>query len=232
MITGASGGIGAAIAARMVGAGATVLVSGRNEAKLRSLAASLGENCTILPIDLADAGAPRALAEKAADMGGASILVNNAGFTKDALALRLKRADLQEVLNINFVAGFALAKALLRQMLKARHGRIISITSVIGSVGNAGQVAYAASKAAVGGMSRSLAQEVASRGITVNCIAPGFIATAMTANLDESKLLAQIPCARLGSPEDVAAAAVFLASAEASYITGTTLHINGGMAMF
>lgn len=231
MVTGASGDIGAAIAEQMVAAGAKVIAGGRNEQKLNALAERLGENCLPLTADLADPDAAEALAAKARQLGGASILVNNAGFTKDTLALRLKVEDLREVMDINFVASFNLAKTLLRQMLRERHGRIINITSVIGSVGNVGQVAYAASKAAMGGMSRSLAREVASRGITVNCIAPGFIATAMTADIDESKLLPQIPCGRLGTPQDVAAAAVFLASAEASYITGATLHINGGMAM-
>ncbi len=232
VVTGASGAIGGAIVEQMSKAGAKILASGRNEGKLKSLAAKLGNGCGYLAVDLADEGAVPALAAEAERMGGAAILVNNAGFTKDALLLRLKRRDMEEVMKVNFTVGFDLAKALLPRMLKARHGRIINITSVIGSVGNPGQVAYAASKAAVAGMSRSLAREVASRGITVNCIAPGFIATPMTEGLADDSLLKRIPAARLGEPKDVAAAAVFLAGDEAAYITGSTIHINGGMAMF
>ena len=230
VVTGASGSIGTAIATSLHKAGARLLLTGRNEEKLAPLATRLkGE---YLALDLSDEAATTTLAQKAEQLGGATILVNNAGWTKDTLALRLKRQDLDQVLRVNFTATFSLSKAMLSQMLKAKEGRIINITSIIGSVGNAGQVAYAASKAAIAGMSRSLAKEVASRNITVNCVAPGFIETPMTQDLDTTKMLEQIPAKRLGTPEDVAATVTFLASEEASYITGATIHINGGMAMF
>ena len=230
VVTGASGSIGTAIATSLHKAGARLLLTGRNEEKLAPLATRLkGE---YLALDLSDEAAATTLAQKAEQLGGATILVNNAGWTKDTLALRLKRQDLDQVLRVNFTATFSLSKAMLSQMLKAKEGRIINITSIIGSVGNAGQVAYAASKAAIAGMSRSLAKEVASRNITVNCVAPGFIETPMTQALDTTKMLEQIPAKRLGTPEDVAATVTFLASEEASYITGATIHINGGMAMF
>jgi len=230
VVTGASGDIGKAIATTLSNSGARLLLSGRNQQKLATLAQQIkGE---YLALDLKDEESATSLAEKAKQMGGAHILVNNAGFTKDTLALRLKQEDLEAVLRVNLTANFLLSKALLGQMLKEKFGRIINITSVIGSTGNAGQVAYAASKAAIAGMSRSLAKEVAGRNITVNCIAPGFIATAMTEGLNVEEMLKMIPARRLGTPADVASAALFLASEEASYITGSTIHINGGMAMF
>ena len=235
LVTGATGGIGAAIARILHGQGATVAISGTRVPVLESLAKNLGERVHILPCDLADAAAVAALpgdAEKA--MGGIDILVNNAGLTRDSLAVRMKDEDWAQVLEVNLTAGFRLVRASLRGMMKKRWGRIVGITSIVGVTGNPGQANYAASKAGMIGMSKALAQEVASRGITVNCVAPGFIATAMTEQLPEAqreKLTAAIPARRLGTPEDVAVAVLFLASGEATYVTGQTLHVNGGMAM-
>ena len=235
LVTGATGGIGAAIARTLHGQGATVAISGTRVAVLDSLATVLGTRVHVLPCDLADAAAVAALpgeAEKA--MGGIDILVNNAGLTRDNLALRMKDEDWAQVIEVNLTAGFRLARATLRGMMKRRWGRIVGITSIVGVTGNPGQVNYAASKAGMIGMSKALAQEVASRGITVNCVAPGIIATAMTDHLPEAqkdKLIAAVPAGRLGTPADVAMAVLFLASDEAAYVTGQTLHVNGGMAM-
>ena len=235
LVTGASGGIGAGIARALHGAGATVGLSGTREAPLEELAAELGARAHVLPCDLSDAEAVTALPGRAAEaMGGLDILVNNAGITKDNLFLRMSDADWQSVLDVNLTAAMRLMRASLRPMMKARWGRIVSVTSIVGTAGNPGQANYAASKAALTGLSKSLAQEVASRGITVNCVAPGFIATAMTDKLTDGQkegMLAGIPAGRMGSPEEIAAAVLYLASPEAAYVTGATLHVNGGMAM-
>ncbi len=235
LVTGASGGIGAAIARRLHAQGAAVALSGTRTEAIETLAGELGERVAVTPCRLDDAEATAALpgaVEKA--LGGLDILVNNAGLTRDQLALRMKDEDWQTVLEVNLTAAFRLSRAALRGMMKRRWGRIVSITSVVGVTGNPGQANYAASKAGLIGMSKSLAAEVAARGVTVNCVAPGFIATAMTDALtDEQKerILAAVPAASLGSPDDVAAAVVYLASVEAGYVTGQTLHVNGGMAM-
>jgi 3-oxoacyl-[acyl-carrier protein] reductase len=235
LVTGASGGIGAAIAQALHAQGATVTLSGTREAMLKDLAAALGERAHIAVCDLGDAEAVVGLTATAEGlMGGLDILVNNAGLTRDNLALRMKDDEWDTVLRVNLTAGFKLARAALRGMMKKRWGRIVSITSIVGTTGNPGQANYAASKAGVTGMTKALAQEVASRGITVNCLAPGFIETPMTDALSDEqkkKLLDAVPVGRLGSPEDIAAGVVYLASEEAAYITGQTLHINGGMAM-
>ena len=235
LVTGASGGIGGAIARALHAAGAQVTLTGRNAGSLESLAGELGSQVHVIPADLADPAAADTLAKTAEEaMGQLDILVNNAGITRDNLALRLKDEDWQQVLDVNLTAGFRLVRATLRGMMRARWGRIIGITSVVGVAGNPGQANYAASKAGLIGMSKALAAEVASRGVTVNCVAPGFITTAMTASLTDeqgAKLVERIPAGRLGSVDDVAACAVFLASDEASYITGQTLHVNGGMTM-
>ena len=235
LVTGASGGIGAAIARSLHGAGAVVALSGTRIEPLDALAAELGERVHIVPANLADAEAVAALPGAAETvMGSIDILVNNAGLTRDNLAMRMKDEDWDLVLAVNLTASFRLARAVLRGMMKSRWGRIISITSVVGATGNPGQANYAASKAGVTGMTKALAQEVASRGVTVNCVAPGFIATPMTDVLNEQQKEAisqRIPAGRLGQPEDVAACALFLASDEAGYVTGQTLHVNGGMAM-
>ncbi|MEM7124558.1 MAG: 3-oxoacyl-[acyl-carrier-protein] reductase [Pseudomonadota bacterium] len=235
LVTGASGGLGGAIARGLHGQGATVGIAGRRQDALDELAGSLGERCHVLVADLAEAEAPAALAAAADEaMGQVDILINNAGITRDTLAMRMKDDDWQAILDVNLTAGFRLTRALLRGMLKRRHGRIVGITSIVGVTGNPGQVNYAAAKAGMIGMSKSLAQEVAERGITVNCIAPGFIETAMTDALNDdvrANLLQRIPAGRLGASDDIAAAAVFLASDEAAYVTGQTLHVNGGMAM-
>jgi 3-oxoacyl-[acyl-carrier protein] reductase len=235
LVTGASGGIGGAIARTFHAQGATVGLAGRNQALLNGLSGELGERSHVIVGDLADSDATDAmLAAAEEEMSGVDILVNNAGITRDNLAMRMKDDDWQTVLDVNLTASFRLSRAVLRGMMKSRWGRIINITSIVGTTGNPGQANYAASKAGAVGMSKALASEVATRGITVNCIAPGFIETEMTESLGEEqteKLLGAIPAARLGSPEDVAACAVFLASDEAAYVTGQTLHVNGGMAM-
>jgi 3-oxoacyl-[acyl-carrier protein] reductase len=235
LITGASGGIGGAIARALHAQGASVALTGTREAALAALSTELGERSHILAADLSRPEEPeRLVRETEAALGGLDILVNNAGVTRDGLAMRMRDEDWQAVLDINLTAGFRLIRAALRGLLRRRHGRVISITSLVGTVGNPGQANYAASKAAVVAMSKSIAAEVASRGITVNCIAPGFITTAMTDKLtDEQRArgTAAIPLERFGLPEEVAAAAVYLASAEAAYVTGQTLHVNGGMVM-
>jgi len=236
LVTGASGGIGQAIAMALHAQGAVVALTGTRAGVLEALAGQLGERAHAVPADLATAAGAEALVKEAeAALGGIDILVNNAGVTRDGLLVRMKDEDWQQVLDINLTAGFRLARACLRGMMKQRFGRIIAITSVIGAVGNSGQANYAASKAGMVGFSKALAQEVAARAITVNCIAPGFIATAMTEDLTEeqrTRALVRIPLGRLGTVAEIGAAAVFLASDEAGYVTGQTLHINGGMAMF
>ena len=234
LVTGASGGIGGAIARQLHRQGAKVWLTGRRRDALDALAAELGDRVVVEPADLAAPGAAERLVDLVESEGGLDILVNNAGLTRDSLALRLKDEDWQTVLDVNLTATFRLSRAAVRGMMKRRWGRIVSITSIVGVTGNPGQVNYAASKAGMIGFSKALAQEVASRGITVNTVAPGFIETAMTGALNEeqrTKLLERIPGGRLGAPEDVAAAVAYLASEEAAYVTGQTLHVNGGMAM-
>lgn len=235
LVTGASGGLGAAIARGLHEAGAQVALSGTRVEPLKSLAEELGERCAVLPCSLEDAEAIAALPSQVEEaLGSLDILVNNAGLTRDQLAMRMKDEDWQKVLDVNLTAAFRLSRASLRAMMKRRWGRIIGITSIVGVTGNPGQTNYAASKAGMIGYSKALAAEVASRGITVNCIAPGFIETAMTAVLPEAqreKLLSAIPAQRLGQPDEIGAACLYLASEEAAYVTGQTLHVNGGMAM-
>ena len=235
LITGASGGIGGAIARALHAQGATVGLSGTRREALEALAAELGDRAHVFPADLADPAAAAALVALAEGaMGRLDILVNNAGLTRDTLALRMKDEDWETVLAVDLSAPFRLCRAALKGMIKRRAGRIISIGSIVGAIGNSGQANYAAAKAGLVGMSKALAQEVAARGITVNVIAPGFIATAMTEALSEDQraaLASRIPLGRLGLPEDVAAAAVYLASDEAGWVTGAVLHVNGGMAM-
>jgi 3-oxoacyl-[acyl-carrier protein] reductase len=235
LITGASGGIGGAIAEALHRQGATVTLSGTRSDALDALAGRLAERSHVAVADLADAAAVDALVSEAERlMGGLDILVNNAGLTRDGLAVRMKDEDWQLVIRVNLEAAFRLSRAALKGMMRQRFGRIVGITSVVGVTGNAGQANYAASKAGMIGLSKALAQEVASRGITVNCIAPGFIESAMTDKLDQKQrdaILATVPARRLGSAAEIAAAAVFLASDEGGYVTGQTLHVNGGMAM-
>lgn len=235
LVTGASGGIGAEIARALHGAGATVALSGTRTEPLEALKAELGERAHVTPANLSDPTSVDALPKTAeAALGTLDILVNNAGLTRDNLAMRMKDEEWEQVIQVNLTATFRLSRAVLRGMMKRRWGRIIGITSIVGVTGNPGQMNYAASKAGMIGMSKSLAQEIASRGITVNCIAPGFIATAMTEALDDGqkeKLNAAIPAGRMGAVGDIAAGALYLASEEAGYVTGQTLHINGGMAM-
>ncbi|MSO71590.1 MAG: 3-oxoacyl-[acyl-carrier-protein] reductase [Alphaproteobacteria bacterium] len=235
LVTGATGGIGEAIARRLCAAGATVLATGTRAEKLAGLADELGAKLLTETGDLADPAAPdRLVAAAETRLGGLDILVNNAGITRDMLALRMKDADWQAVLDVDLTACFRLARAALKGMLRRRAGRIVTITSVVGVTGNAGQANYAAAKAGLIGMSKALALEVAERGITVNCVAPGFIVTPMTDGLNEAQqavLLARIPQRRLGAAGDVAAAVAYLASDDAAYVTGQTLHVNGGMAM-
>jgi len=235
LVTGASGGLGAAIARGLHRAGAKIALSGTRLNALEPLAEELGERAAVLRCSLEDAEATAALPAQVEDTFGAlDILINNAGLTRDQLAMRMKDEDWQKVLDVNLTAAFRLSRASLRGMMKRRWGRIIGITSIVGVTGNPGQTNYAASKAGMIGYSKSLAAEVASRGITVNCVAPGFIETAMTDALPEAqreKLLANIPAQRLGRPEDVAAACLYLSSEAAAYVTGQTLHVNGGMAM-
>jgi len=235
LVTGATGGIGAGVARALHAQGAMVAITGRRAAELDALAGELGGRVIVAPADLADPAAPAALVEKIeAKAGALDILVNNAGFTRDMLALRMGDTDWNAVLEVDLTAPFRLARAALRGMMKRRHGRIVSIASIVGVTGNAGQANYAAAKAGLIGMSKSLAQEVATRGVTVNVVAPGFVKTAMTDALNEQQraaLLSRIPAQRMGTPEDIAAAVIFLASNEAGWVTGQTIHVNGGMAM-
>jgi 3-oxoacyl-[acyl-carrier protein] reductase len=235
LVTGASGGIGGAIARALHRQGATVAISGTKRQALDGLATDLAGRTHVLPCNLADKAEVEKLVPAAeAAMGRLDILVNNAGITRDGLFMRLKDEDWDEVIAVDLTAGFRLARAAVRGMMRRRDGRIIGITSVVGVTGNAGQGNYAAAKAGMIGMTKSLAQEVASRGVTVNCIAPGLIETAMTSGLGDKQreaILGRVPLGRLGSAADIAAAAVFLASPEGAYVTGQTIHVNGGMAM-
>ena len=235
LITGASGGIGGSIARALYGQGAKVALSGTRIDPLKALADDLGDRAFIVPCNLSDVDAVKALPQKASEeMGGIDILVNNAGITKDNLFMRMSDDDWHQVIDINLTSTMHLMKSVMRTMMKKRFGRIINITSIVGVTGNAGQVNYAASKAGMIGMTKSFAQEIATRGITANCIAPGFIETAMTAELPENvikNMLDAIPQGRMGQADEIAASVAFLASNEASYITGQTLHVNGGMAM-
>ena len=235
LVTGASGGIGGAIARALHGAGATVALSGTRKDALDALAGELGERTHVIVADLSTAeGANGLVKESEAAMDGIDILVNNAGLTRDQLLMRMKDEDWQKVLDVNLTAAFRLSRSVLRGMMKARFGRIISITSVVGAVGNPGQANYAASKAGLVGFTKSLALEVASRNITANCVAPGFVVTAMTDALTDDqrgKAIGAIPAGRFGEPGDIAAAVLYLASDEAGYVTGQSLHVNGGMAM-
>lgn len=236
LVTGASGGIGSAIARALAAQGATLALSGSNEAKLQAFAAELGGDHKTLVCNLSDPASVDALIPQAVEaLGGKiDILVNNAGITRDNLILRMKDEEWADVISVNLEAAFRLTRAAAKPMMKARFGRIISITSVVGVTGNPGQSNYAASKAGIIGMSKSLGQELASRGITVNCVAPGFIRSAMTDGLNDAQkgaILQKIPAGDLGNGEDIGAAVVYLASKEAGYVTGQTLHVNGGMAM-
>jgi len=235
LVTGATGGIGGAIARALHGRGATTAISGTRREVLDRLAGELGERVHVLPCNLADKDDVESLVPRAEEaMGELDILVNNAGVTRDNIFVRLSDEAWDEVIAVDLTAGFRLARTAVRGMMRRRYGRIIGITSVVGVTGNAGQGNYAAAKAGMIGMSKALAREVASRNVTVNCVAPGFIDTAMTAALNQKQreaLLAAVPAARLGTAADVAAAVVFLASTEAAYVTGQTLHVNGGMAM-
>ncbi len=235
LVTGASGGIGGAIARALHGQGAKVVLSGTRREQLDALAAELGENAFVCTADLRDAAESAALVEAAEKAAGPlHILVNNAGLTRDMLALRMTDADWQTVLDVDLSAPFRLARAALRGMLRRRAGRIVNISSIVGATGNAGQANYAAAKAGLVAMSKSLAQEVGSRGITVNVVAPGFVVTPMTDALNDAqkaKIGEQIPLGRLGQPQDIAGAVVYLASDAAAWVTGATLHVNGGMAM-
>lgn len=235
LVTGATGGIGGAIAKALHAQGAHVGLSGRNVAKLEELAAALGERVSVLPADLSKSEDIDALVKSAEEaMGQIDILVNNAGLTRDNLSMRMKDEEWQDVLDVNLTSTFKLARAVQRGMMKRRWGRIINISSVVGVMGNPGQANYVASKAGVIGWSKAMAQEIASRGITINCIAPGFIATAMTDALNDAQketINAKIPAGKMGASEDIAAAAIYLASEEAGYVTGQTIHVNGGMVM-
>jgi 3-oxoacyl-[acyl-carrier protein] reductase len=236
LVTGASGGIGSAVTRALHNQGAELIINGTRSSELEKLAAELGDKVHVLQSDLADANSIGHLAEEAEKISdnGIDILVNNAGITRDNLLVRLSDQDLMDVINLNLIAGFHLTRKIIRGMMKRKWGRVIGISSVVGITGNAGQTNYAAAKAGMIGFSKALALEVASRGITVNNIAPGFIKTPMTKDLSEeqvTRLQASVPIGRLGEAEDVAAAVVYLASSEASYVTGATLNINGGMAM-
>jgi 3-oxoacyl-[acyl-carrier protein] reductase len=235
LVTGASGGIGQAIARALAIQGARVGLSGTRVAALEALAGEIGSQAAVLPAELAAPRGPEELIEAAiAGLGGVDILVHNAGVTRDGLAVRMSDADWTRVLDVNLSAGFRLMRSALRGMMKKRFGRLIAVTSVVAATGNAGQANYVASKAGLTGMVKALAQEVASRGITANCVAPGFVETDMTAALPETRrqeIVAAVPAGRLGRPADIAPAVVFLASDQADYITGQTIHVNGGMAM-
>jgi 3-oxoacyl-[acyl-carrier protein] reductase len=235
LVTGASGGLGAAIAATLAQAGAKVALSGTRVEALESVKAKIGERAVVAPGDLGDAAATEKLFKDAeAALGQVDILVNNAGLTRDGLAMRMKDEDWQKVIDVDLTAAFRLSRAALRGMMKRKWGRIVSITSIVGVTGNPGQANYAAAKAGMIGMSKALAQEVASRGITVNCVAPGFIVSPMTDALNDdqkTRLLGAIPLGRMGTAEEIAAATLYLASNEAAFVTGQTLHVNGGMAM-
>lgn len=235
LVTGASGGIGGAIATALHGAGATVALSGTRVEPLEALAVALGDRAHVVPCNLSDADAVDALPKQAIEaMGGLDILVNNAGITRDGLFMRMKDEDWDAVLNVNLTSTMRLCRGVMRPMMKARWGRIVNISSIVGTTGNGGQANYSAAKAGMIAMGKSIAQEVASRGITVNAVAPGFIATPMTDALTDDQKAAintQIPAARMGTPEEIAAAVLYLASEEAGYVTGATLHVNGGMSM-
>jgi 3-oxoacyl-[acyl-carrier protein] reductase len=235
LVTGASGGIGADIARALHAAGATVGLSGTRVEPLEALAAGLGARAHVLPCNLSNAEDVEGLVKRATEaMGAVDILVNNAGITRDGLAMRMSDDDWQSVIDVNLTAAFRLCRAAIRGMMKARWGRIVNISSVVGRAGNAGQANYAASKGGLVALSKSLAEEVASRGITVNCVAPGFIETAMTDKLNEQQratILASVPAGRMGTPQEIAAAVLYLASQEAAYVTGATLNVNGGMDM-
>ena len=235
LVTGASGGIGADIARALHAAGATVGLSGTRTEPLEALAAELGSRAHVLPCNLSNPEEVEGLVKRATEaMGAVDILVNNAGITRDGLAMRMSDDDWQSVIDVNLTAAFRLCRAAIRGMMKARWGRIVNISSVVGRAGNAGQANYAASKGGLVALSKSLAEEVASRGITVNCVAPGFIETAMTDKLNDQQratILASVPAGRMGTPQEIAAAVLYLASQEAAYVTGATLHVNGGMDM-
>jgi 3-oxoacyl-[acyl-carrier protein] reductase len=236
LVTGASGGIGSAVAKALAAQGARVALSGTREEALRAVAAEIGENCVILPCNLANAEEVDALIPRAVEaLGGKlDILINNAGITRDNLVMRMKDEEWDTVIRVNLEAAFRLIRAAAKPMMKARFGRVITITSVVGTTGNPGQANYAASKGGLTAMSKALAQELASRNITVNCVAPGFISSAMTDALPDAQkeaLTTRIPAGKLGEGADVAAAVIYLASTEASYVTGQTIHVNGGMAM-
>ncbi|MFN7224368.1 MAG: 3-oxoacyl-[acyl-carrier-protein] reductase [Paracoccaceae bacterium] len=235
LVTGASGGLGAEIARVLHTAGATVALSGTRVEPLEALAHELGDRAHVLACNLSDPVEVEALIKRAADaMGSVDVLVNNAGITRDGLMMRMSDDDWQSVLDVNLTATFRLCRAAVRGMMKSRWGRIVNISSVVGAIGNGGQANYAASKAGMVGLSKSLAAEVATRGITVNCVAPGFIETAMTSKLTDAQresILRDVPSGRMGAPLDVASAVLYLASPEAGYVTGAVLHVNGGMAM-
>ena len=235
LITGASGGIGGAIARQLHQAGATVALSGTREEPLQALASALGARAYVLPCNLSDRDAVEALPKQAAEaMGRVDVLVNNAGITRDNLFMRMSDEEWDTVLNVNLTSTMRLCRGVLRGMMKARWGRIVNVSSIVGATGNPGQANYAASKAGMVGMSKSLAYEVASRGITVNCVAPGFITTAMTEKLtDDQKagILKQVPAGRMGTSDEIGSAVLYLTSEQAGYVTGATLHVNGGMAM-
>lgn len=235
LVTGATGGLGAATAKRLAAAGAKLIVTGRNVEKLEQLRHEIGHECIVVAADLADEHGPDRLAEAWTAAGGLDLLVCNAGVTRDQLALRMKMQDFDDVLHVNLRQSFALIQKALKAMMKQRYGRIVAVTSVVGHTGNPGQANYCAAKAGLTGMVKALAQECASRGVTVNCVAPGFIRSPMTDVLDEQRkelILKTIPAGDMGDPEDVASAVHYLLSEEARYVTGTTLHVNGGMAMF
>ena len=235
LVTGASGGIGEAVARMLHAQGATVGLHGTRREKLEALAADLGERTLVLPADLSDRDAVKALGQQAEEqMEGVDILVNNAGITKDGLFVRMSDADWDAVLEVNLTATFRLTRELAHPMMRRRFGRIINISSVVGTMGNPGQANYCASKAGMVGFSKSLAQEIASRNVTVNCVAPGFIESAMTTKLNDKQkdaIMGAIPMKRMGTGDEVAACVAFLAANEAAYVTGQTIHVNGGMAM-